>query len=371
MSEKNNAWLHDDSMFLSAGIDPKTRKPTRVMNPLTLKSDMKKRLRIMDEQTAINRYVWYNCPPGLNGQLIERILYYRGQGMLFWLNDKFFFLPYALSAPENSTGIDVYGRFTGVTPLPFNGTSTDGKNDQPWIQGKIFEPIYDVLLPEEFADYSAEELQDYIGSHCVLIKDYTEQVSQTNISRQVLNDPLLDIMAECFPFMRTALINSTGVNGMRVNTEGEYVNVFAANSALYRAAIEGEPNVPIIGKLDFQGLREGSPAKAEEFLLAMQALDNHRLASYGLQNGGLFQKKSHVLEAEQEMNVGVVSLINKDGLENRQRACRIFQSLTGIPLWCECSESELNADIDGTGIAGDDNAMPKEMPKEEEEDAQP
>ena len=78
MSEKNNAWLHDDSMFLSAGIDPKTRKPTRVMNPLTLKSDMKKRLRIMDEQTAINRYVWYNLPKGVSAEWIEKILYYRG-----------------------------------------------------------------------------------------------------------------------------------------------------------------------------------------------------------------------------------------------------------------------------------------------------
>ena len=50
-----------------------------------LKEAMKRMLRVNDEQIAVNRYKWHNHPPELNGNLIERILYYRGQGMLFYV----------------------------------------------------------------------------------------------------------------------------------------------------------------------------------------------------------------------------------------------------------------------------------------------
>ena len=119
----NNAKIIDPNMLISAGIDPKTGLPVKYIGAFecATKADIKKQLRIVDEQDAVNMFTWYNLPPGLNARLIERILYYRGQAMLFFLKDKFYFLPYAL----NGT-IDVYGRFTGVTPLPFNGTSNDG-----------------------------------------------------------------------------------------------------------------------------------------------------------------------------------------------------------------------------------------------------
>jgi len=243
----NNAKMYDPNMLIAAGIDPKTGLPLKYESAIGCvgKHDIKKQLRIMDEQNAVNRFTWYNLPTGLNAKLIERILYYRGQGMFFFLNEKFYFLPYALDGT-----IDVYGRFMGVTPLPFNGAANDGK-DKPWIQGLTFNPIYDVAAPEDFLDKKPEEIKEFLEKSCVLLKDYTEQISQTNIARQVLNDPILDVMAECFPFMRTALINSTGVKGMRVGNENESANVWAANHAITRAALSGEANVPVVGSLDF------------------------------------------------------------------------------------------------------------------------
>lgn len=364
MSTKNNAALYDPTQLIAAGIDPKTGLPLKMANTLASprKADIKKQLRIVDEQDAVNSFTWYNLPEGLNARLIERILYYRGQAMLFFLKDKFFFLPYALDGT-----IDVYGRFTGVTPLPFNGTSNDGGKDKekPWIQGLVFEPVYDVILPEDYEATSDEEIQDKLEKCCVILKDYTEQISQTNISRQVLNDPILDVMAECIPFMRTSLLNSTGVQGMRVNTEDEKTNVFAANNAITRAALEGESKVPIIGTVDFQELTGGPVAKAEEFLLAMQSLDNYRLSLHGLDNGGLFQKRSHMLEAEQEVNTGNVGLIMRDKLQNRQDFCNIVNSIWGLDMWVEPSEVVLGLDTTGDGVAGDNEAGQKEAMQEE------
>lgn len=353
---KNNASMYDVNAIVQAGIDPKTGLPIRMGGgtPSCVKGDIKKNLRIMDEQNAVNRYTWYNLPKGLSGQLIERILYYRGQGMLFMLQGKFYFLPYTLSAPEGSTGIDVYGRYTGVTPLPFNGTSNDGKEDSPWIRGLVFEPVYEAIDIADFEGATPEEIRNAIEKSCVLLHDYTPQISQTNIPRQILNDPLLDVMSDCIPFMRTALLNGTGVMGMRVGNENEQASVDAASNAINKAALEGRKYVGIMGTLDFQELTGGQVAKAEEYMLALQSLDNFRLSLYGLDNGGLFQKKSHMLEAEQEMNAGNTGLVAEDGLRNRQTFATIVNSIFGGAMWCEPSECTLGMDRDGDMVAGND-----------------
>lgn len=272
--------------------------------------------------------------------------------MFFKLQDKFYFLPYALNG-----SIDVYGRFTEVTPLPFNGSTTkdDGK-ELPWIPGLKRKCLYDIEVPEDYISETGEILVDKIletqENSCVLIKDYTEQISQTNIPRQILQDPILDVMSDMFPFMRTALLNGTGIQGMRVNSQDEQSNVEAASRAINRAALNGKKWVPIVGNVDFQNLTEGQVAKAEEFLLAMQSLDNYRLSLYGLENGGLFQKKAHVLEAEQKMNQGNTSLILQDSLKYRQDACTIINSVWGLNIWCMPSETVSNIDMNGDGVIG-------------------
>lgn len=352
--------MYDLDAYIAAGINPQTGLPIKLGdNALSCvsKADIKKQLRIMDEQDAVNRFTWYNLPSGLNSRLMERILYYKGQAMFFKINDTFYFLPYALDGT-----IDVYGRFTDVTPLPFNGSTKakDGK-ELPWIPGLKRKVAYDVLTYEDYVNGDGEILWDKIEEdqekYCVLLKDYTEQVSQTNISRQILQDPVLDIMADMFPFMRTALLNSTGIQGMRVNSQDEYSNVEAASRSVNRAALEGRKYIPVVGNVDFQDLTSGDVAKSEEFLLAMQSLDNYRLSLYGLDNGGLFQKKSHVLEAEQAMNTGNVGLVMRDCLQNRQDFCNIVNSIFGLQIWCEPSEVITGMDTNGDMIAGSDEDM--------------
>lgn len=346
--------MYDVDTVMAAGINPQTGLPIRMtdnqINSIA-KADIKKQLRILDEQDAVNRFTWYNLPSGLNSRLMERILYYKGQGMFFKLQDQFYFLPYALDGT-----IDVYGRFTSVTPLPFNGKAQTGDKETPWITGLKRDCVYEVKLPEDYISEDGEILVDKIleaqDSYCVLIKDYTEQISQTNISRQILQDPVLDVMADMIPFMRTALLNGTGIQGMRVNTEDEYSNVEAASRAVNRAALEGKKWVPVVGNVDFQDMTGGEVAKAEEFLLAMQSLDNYRLSLYGLDNGGLFQKKSHMLEAEQKMNTGTTGLILRDSLQCRQDACNIINSIWGLDMWCEPSEVIMGMDANGDGELG-------------------
>lgn len=360
---KNNARMIDINVLLQAGIDPKTGLPIKfITEPSALKDGIRKNLRIIDEQDAVNCFTWYNLPSGLNSHLIERILYYKGQGMFFYMeeNDTFLFLPYAL----NGT-IDVYGRFTEVTPLPFNGTTKTDEKEKPWIQGLTRECAYQVELPENYIDENGEILVDKIlktqNTKCVLLHDYIQQISQTNISRSILNEPILNVMSEMIPFARTALLNGTGIGGIRVGSEDDGATVKLASAALNNAALSGEKWIPIVSGIEMQDLTPGTVSKSEEYFLALQSLDNFRLSLYGLDNGGLFQKKSHMLAAEQEMNAGNVGLIMRDRLQRRQDFCTIVNSIWGLNMWCEVSEAALGIDRNGDMVAGDNESQESNM----------
>ena len=353
---KNNAKIIDVNTLIQAGFDPKTGLPSKVdsEDKCLLKENIRKTLRVLDEQNAINRYKWYNLPSSLDGQLLERILYYKGQGMFFYMeaNDSFYFLPYALDGT-----IDVYGRFQGVTPLPFNG-STDNEEgkEKPWITGLTRKPIYDVL---------GDDVNNEFTEACVLLSDYSKQISQTNISRQILQEPILDAMAEAFPLARTSLIANSGIKGVRVNDEDQKSQVEIGSRSITRAALNGKPWIPLVGQIEFQELTGGSALKSEEFLLYMQALDNFRLSLYGLDNGGLFQKKAHMLEAEQDMNAGNIKLVYQDGLTIRQKFCDIVNSIWGLGIWCEASETVVGIDKNLDGEVAD-NQDQSGIPGEQE-----
>ena len=310
-------YLPNITEITSMGINPKTGLPYKFSgDSCTLKDDIKRVLRIIDEQDAVERFHWVNLPDGLDGELIERVLYYRGQGAFFFMetDGKFYFLPYALDG-----SIDVYGRYTGITPLPFNGSASDGK-EKPWIVGLKRKPVYWLKLPDDL------ELEDFTDS-CVLLHDYSKQISQTTIPRRDLNEPIINVEAEMLPLMRTAAILGTGVKGMRVNNADEADSVEVAGKSLENAALTGKGYVPIIGSIEFQELTDGANLKGADYMQAMESIDNFRLGTYGIENGGLFQKKSHMLETEQAMAGGSTGLVYQNSLSIRQRFCDIVNSI--------------------------------------------
>ena len=85
----------------------------------------------------------------------------------------------------------------------------------------------------------------------------------------------------------------------------------------------------------------------------MQAMDNLRLSFLGLDNGGLFQKKAHLLEAEQKANTGNAGLVLQDGLKQRQAFCDLVNSIWGLGIWCDISEVVEGIDKDGNGEISD------------------
>lgn len=85
----------------------------------------------------------------------------------------------------------------------------------------------------------------------------------------------------------------------------------------------------------------------------MQSLDNLRLSGYGIDNGGLFEKKAHELQTEADLNGGPVGLVLQDGLTIRQNFCTIANSIWGLGMWCEPAQNIMGADTDGDGVVYD------------------
>ena len=354
------AKMTDKELFIQAGIDPKTGLPIKLTDPkgatnTHLDDEITRALRIVDEQDAINRYTWYNLPEGLNSQLVERMMYYKGQLMFFYIptDEKFYMLPYALDG-----NIDVYGRFLQVTPLPYKGGMTDSQGKQlPWISGLVRKPVYDVPIDEV-------DLED----SCVILKDYTPQNSETVIARQIINDPIVKAEAEAFPLARTNLINNCGVEGLRVADEDAAAQVESANNSIVNAALNGRKYIPITNQIEMQELSASSALKSEEYLMYMEALDNFRLGLYGLDNGGIFQKKAHMLGAEQQMNTQNTGRILQDGLTLRQNFCDIVNAIWGLGIWCEVSETATGMDYNMDGEVQNDRDQSGEMGGEQPEE---
>lgn len=340
--------LPDVQTLIQAGINPKTGLPIKMGgSPCSVKDDMKKFLRLIDEQDAVNRYTWYNLPCNLTSQDLERMLYYKGQLAFFYMKDldEFYFMPYALDGT-----IDFYGRFNTIHPVPMtSGTEDKNSKAQSELLSRLkLKCVYGMKYPEEIIE------SDFTDS-CVLLHDYTKQLSQTIIPRQIINDPLIDVISECIPFLRTALVAGTGIKGIRVNDADQEASVSDASRGMLKAALSAEPFVAMIGNVEFQELTDGALIKAEEYMMAMQSLDNLRLSGYGLENGGLFEKKAHLLNAENEVNQSNVGLVFQDGLSIRQNFCNIVNSIWGLGIWCEASENETLNDINGDGQLTDEN----------------
>lgn len=357
--------IYDLDLYKAAGIDPRSLIPARRLPAPTaceispFKTEFKFGLQNADYLEAINRFEWSGLPPGITGEMIERILFYRGQGIIFYVESlkQFFFLPYA---PTGS--IDCYGRFSEATPVVMGSTAADAEDGElkEFIPGLTYNLVYDWVAPEQIR----EDPKKWLAKSAVILRDYTNGLSQNIRPRAQMNDVLLDAMSDCFPLMRTALVNSTGITGVKVGGADEQSNVLMANIQFQNAAMNGQKYIPMLKEgMEMQEISDARGAiNAETYMMAYQSLDNIRLGWYGLPNGGVYNKRAHILESEQALNCSGNSLALQDGLYQRQHWADIVGSIWGYPVTCTIREvvSGVDRNLDGELIDNTGGQEPNE-----------
>lgn len=287
------------------------------------------------------------------------MIYYKGQLCFFYDKDleEFYFMPYALDGT-----IDFYGRYNTIHPVPMtSGTDDKGNKAQAeYLSNKKLKCVYGVKTPDTL------KIDDLTGC-TVLLHDYSKQLSQNIIPRCSVNEPVLDVMAEVLPMARTNMLASCGIKGVRVQDADQQQNVQDASRSLLDSSLTGNPWLPIVGTMEFQELTDNATGKNQDYFLALQSLDNFRLSLYGIDNGGLFEKKAHELQSEADINGGPVGLVMQDGLSIRQNFCNIVNSIWGIGVWCEPAENIMGADMNGDGVVYDRDTAGEHTGMETEE----
>ena len=343
--------LPDIATLLQAGINPKTGKLRFPAPDKDLKFAARRIFRIQDEQRAINRYKWYNLPAGLSSQELERLLYFKYSLVFFYFEEleQFFFMPYALDGT-----IDFYGRYNTVHPVPMTSgaekeeESKEYKAKAQLLSQKKLNIVKDVVVFEE------DVTEDLLLKSGVILRDYTNQMGQMGEARYILNDKLTELKADCLCFVRTNLLVSSGIQGLRVPDADSNSEVVNFTDQLYNSALNGIPYVAITAKVELQEIQPTTTAKASEYFLALQSIDNLILSTYGIENTGIYEKSAHILESENAVNMSNVSLVNQDGITQRQNFCNIVNSIWDLGIWCEIAEPVVGYDMNRDGVNYDE-----------------
>lgn len=327
--------LIDNQLFNSMGMGTsntgKANNSKASRKPLTnLKPQLKRNLRITDEQQAVNRYIWNGLPAAITSQELERFLYYKGQLALFFEtgSKRFYIMPYALDGT-----LDFYGRENEIHPVPISSEASTEQVTRylSTIKRQVVYTIPDVNALDGSA--TTDDLATNWEKCAVILRDYTPQFNCTTcIPRATLQEPIIEAESECIPLMRTSLISNSGVTGVRASTEEDAADLEEGGRTILEKALTGDVFMPLIGKLEFQELGGGHGYASNEFMMAMSALDNYRLSQYGLNNGGVFEKSQQMSIGEQQINDQTNSLVMDDGLYQRMQFAVVANAVFGTNI---------------------------------------
>ena len=301
------------------------------------------------EQKDITQYTkrgrWYNLPFGLDGELIERIMYYKGRGALFYVKtvDKFYFLPFCLDGSIDCEG----GRYLDIRPLIFGG-SDDNKEDKSFIEGYKLSPIYQTLIPEQVT-------KEVIENGCVILNDRTQKRTQYIKPMFMLQEPYIDMETNICVLLRTAIMNKVGMKGIKANSPDDGSKILQASKSKWLYALAGYTYLPIETSLNSLESLDDTNTNIQEMFMALQSWDNMRLDNLGIQNGGVFEKQGTVLQTEAMYGVAPTEIVEDDYVYQRQKFCNIVNSIYGTKVWYE-PISQMNMDEPVQDQANDSTA---------------
>lgn len=304
-------------------------------NPLNYGLHYDELFAIMREQNfveTIERYMWTNVPFGLTPDLIERVLFFRGKGVLYYNEKvgKFQFLPFAL----NDT-IDEYGRYTRCNTLPFIGVDQVKKspNSKRREVSAIVEDlpiVYDLPYNEEMLKMVREGKP--VG---IILNDNSLSISQQPIIRANYVKPVLHMLATLMQIINCAMFGAADHNTIQVENESELKSINLGIDAINKNILNGKRFTAIASQLQITPLKTSNTSDLEGLFNTFNSLTNFLKSITGIANPGVFDKKAHLLQEEQQLNGSNADDVYYNGLRQRQEFCLLVQAYYGYPIWCQ------------------------------------
>ena len=296
----------------------------------------------IDYQQFLTRFKWNNLPQGLDSELIERILYYSGSAMFFYIKelDKFYFLPYGMSGEGTETGIDFYGRFNRIKPYSFNG-STDGDGEKKadgkksradlYLSTQIRDNIIDIPFVE-----TEEQARKIFEEGAVICWDKSPGLAYYTTSRNRDARSYIKYMVKVLIQTKSALINSSGFNMFAAEGEQDNDIMQLQIDQINKDREEGQLAAVVSKALGgIENLQSNSPAAMQDFWASLQSVDNLRLKSMGIRNDGMQQKSQYQNIQEQTMDVNDALQVYWNSFIERIKFSAIVNSIWGLDIYPE------------------------------------
>lgn len=276
-----------------------------------------------DARQAINRFEWINLPEGMDGQLIERVLYYRGKGAFTFINGKYYFLPFTLHS--KTAAIDIYGRYTGIQLMTFNGMAYKEKGDinykdGTFLGGKEFTPVYELY-------------QETSTIPAVPLWDGTREISQNNIPLYITQAHFHEEKAEIVTLIRKNLVNSVKQFVVGVKDEAEVEVLEKIWNNIRKEQLNSDLDITFVKTtMDIQELKGTQSLQSQDYWEAFASLDSLREMMIGINTNGVFNKKERKLAGEADMEANKGNLIQQDALYQRKRFCMLVNNQFGLAI---------------------------------------
>ena len=301
-------------------------------------------LKSIDYQQFLTRFRWNNLPEGLDSELFERILYFSGSAMFFYIPElkRFYFLPYGMSGEKTQTGIDFYGRFDKLKPYSFNG-STDGSGEQEGDKKRSRADIYlSTQIRDNIKDIpmvkTEEEAKKIFEEGAVICWDMTPGLAYYCTARNRVSQDYIRYLVKVLIQTKSALINASGFNLFAADKSGEstedimQMQLDAINADRERGKLSAVVS-NLLGEI--QNLQSNAPAAIADFWTAFQSLDNLRLKSMGISNDGVIQKSQYQNYGEQSMDIDGSMQVYINAFMERVKFAAIVNSIWGLDIWPE------------------------------------
>lgn len=252
---------------------------------------------------ATNRYKWKNLPDNLTSDLIESMLYYKGAICMYFRGGTMYALPFV-----NSGDLNVYGRFTKITPIAFNGKETR----QPYKLNVNTDGVYDDK------------------AEAVILYDSQPQINGALLPKSVL---MSQLNANCSDILNMIMNNIKNSNKKLVfpcedETQANQLRLDLDN------AFNSSDNFIVVNKGNINDMKpitmNNDVALVSQSLFeAWQSFNNLRCMLTGIENNGVFEKKERVITDETRGDTIQPKLSLYNGLEMRKLAIKQFIAIYG------------------------------------------
>lgn len=300
-------------------------------------------IKNIDYQQYLSRFRWNNLPEGLDSELIERILYFSGSAMFFYIKElkRFYFLPYGMSGEGTQTGIDFYGRYNRIKPYSFNG-STDGSGEKT-ASGKK-QSQADIYLSTQIRDNikdipfvkNEEEAKKIQENGAVICWDVTPGLAYFVDSRNRISQSYVKYLIKVLIQTKSALINASGFNLFASDGEQENDLLQMQLDAINEAREDGQLSA-VVSKLlgEILNIQSNSPNAISDFWTAYQSVDSLRLGSMGIRNDGVIQKSQYQNMQEQALDIDEAMQVYRNAFMERIKFAAIVNSIWGLGIYPE------------------------------------